>query len=145
MAPGSKFKSTGLILMCEWKECCFVGKCMGEFCNHTMEHLKEHLQHPLGTAGHSCLTFHTDPLAVWETIPCLEGNSDSSLPGEDEKLSLWVLEMGSKSASDLHKHVETHSDSGAHSCDVEGCGFISWTSRTSRQHCKREHVNNSEI
>uniref|UniRef100_A0A8C6NBM5 Uncharacterized protein n=1 Tax=Melopsittacus undulatus TaxID=13146 RepID=A0A8C6NBM5_MELUD len=50
MAPGSKFKSTELILPCEWKECCFVGKCMEEFCNHIAEHLDEYLQHPLETA-----------------------------------------------------------------------------------------------
>lgn len=50
---------------------------------------------------------------------------------------LFHLVFSFKSASDLHKHVETLSDSGAYSCDGEGCGFISWTSR---QHCKRVHV-----
>uniref|UniRef100_A0A8B9FN89 C2H2-type domain-containing protein n=1 Tax=Amazona collaria TaxID=241587 RepID=A0A8B9FN89_9PSIT len=50
MAPGSKLKNTELILPCEWKECCFVGKCMEGFCNHTAEHLDEYLQHPLETA-----------------------------------------------------------------------------------------------
>ncbi|XP_074716868.1 histone H4 transcription factor-like [Strix uralensis] len=50
MAPGSKFKNAELILPCEWKECCFVGKCMEEFCNHIAEHLEEYLQHPLETA-----------------------------------------------------------------------------------------------
>ncbi|XP_074940234.1 histone H4 transcription factor-like [Phalacrocorax aristotelis] len=51
MAPGSKFKNAELILPCEWKECCFIGKCMEEFCNHIAEHLEEYLQHPLETAG----------------------------------------------------------------------------------------------
>uniref|UniRef100_A0A8B9MY02 C2H2-type domain-containing protein n=1 Tax=Accipiter nisus TaxID=211598 RepID=A0A8B9MY02_9AVES len=41
MAPGGKFKNAELILPCEWKECCFVGKCMEEFCNHIAEHLEE--------------------------------------------------------------------------------------------------------
>ncbi|NWX42469.1 HINFP factor, partial [Steatornis caripensis] len=41
-----------------------------------------------------------------------------------------------KSACDLHKHVETHNDSDAYSCDVEGCGFTSWTLRTLRQQYK---------
>ncbi|XP_061309513.1 histone H4 transcription factor-like [Pezoporus flaviventris] len=49
MAPGSKFKNAELILPCEWKECCFVGKCMEEFCNHIAEHLDEYLQHPQET------------------------------------------------------------------------------------------------
>lgn len=53
---------------------------------------------------------------------------------------LFYLAFSFKSASDLHKHVETHGDSGAYSCDAEGCGFISCTSRTWRQHCKRVHV-----
>ncbi|XP_014793750.1 PREDICTED: histone H4 transcription factor-like [Calidris pugnax] len=32
-----------------------------------------------------------------------------------------------KNTYDLHKHVETHNDSDAYSCDVEGCGFTSRT------------------
>ncbi|XP_065433744.1 histone H4 transcription factor-like isoform X1 [Chrysemys picta bellii] len=47
MAPGNKFKSSELILLCEWEECLFVGKCMEEFCDHIAEHLKEYQQHPL--------------------------------------------------------------------------------------------------
>uniref|UniRef100_A0A8C3T9V2 C2H2-type domain-containing protein n=1 Tax=Chelydra serpentina TaxID=8475 RepID=A0A8C3T9V2_CHESE len=47
MAPGNKFKNSELILLCEWKECLFVGKCMEEFCDHIAEHLKEYRQHPL--------------------------------------------------------------------------------------------------
>ncbi|XP_009702610.1 PREDICTED: histone H4 transcription factor-like, partial [Cariama cristata] len=47
-----------------------------------------------------------------------------------------------KNVYDLRKHVETHNDSDAYSCDVEGCGFISRTSRTLRQHHKRAHVSN---
>ncbi|NXL50353.1 HINFP factor, partial [Podilymbus podiceps] len=42
-----------------------------------------------------------------------------------------------KNAYDLHKHVETHNDSDAYSCDVAGCGFTSRTLRTLRQHYKR--------
>ncbi|NXR08500.1 HINFP factor, partial [Semnornis frantzii] len=42
-----------------------------------------------------------------------------------------------KNLMDLHKHVETHNDSDAYSCDVEGCGFTSWASLTLRQHYKR--------
>ncbi|NWW95011.1 HINFP factor, partial [Rhynochetos jubatus] len=41
---------------------------------------------------------------------------------------------GFKNTYDLHKRVETHNDSDAYSCDVEGCGFTSRTSRTLRQH-----------
>lgn len=41
---------------------------------------------------------------------------------------------------DLHKHVETHNDSDAYSCDVEGCGFISRTLQTLKQHYRRVHV-----
>ncbi|XP_026506969.1 histone H4 transcription factor-like isoform X2 [Terrapene carolina triunguis] len=47
MAPGNKFKNSELILLCEWEECLFVGKCMEEFCDHIAEHLKEYRQHPL--------------------------------------------------------------------------------------------------
>uniref|UniRef100_A0A8C0IVN7 C2H2-type domain-containing protein n=1 Tax=Chelonoidis abingdonii TaxID=106734 RepID=A0A8C0IVN7_CHEAB len=47
MAPGNKFKNSELILLCEWEECLFVGKCMEEFCDHVAEHLKEYRQHPL--------------------------------------------------------------------------------------------------
>ncbi|NXA51201.1 HINFP factor, partial [Nothocercus julius] len=44
---------------------------------------------------------------------------------------------GFKNAYDLHKHVETHNDSDAYSCDVEGCGFTSRTLQTLRWHYKR--------
>ncbi|XP_074428660.1 histone H4 transcription factor-like [Larus michahellis] len=47
-----------------------------------------------------------------------------------------------KNTYDLHKHVETHNDSDAYSCDVEGCGFTSRTLQTLRQHYKRVHVSN---
>nr|XP_013036863.2 histone H4 transcription factor-like isoform X2 [Anser cygnoides] len=47
-----------------------------------------------------------------------------------------------KNAYDLHKHVETHNDSDAYSCDVEGCGFTSRTLQTLKQHYKRAHVSN---
>lgn len=53
---------------------------------------------------------------------------------------LFYLAFSFKSASDLHKHVETQGDSGAYSRDAEGCGFISCTSQTWKQHCKRVHV-----
>uniref|UniRef100_A0A8D0ESD8 C2H2-type domain-containing protein n=1 Tax=Strix occidentalis caurina TaxID=311401 RepID=A0A8D0ESD8_STROC len=59
MAPGSKFNNAELILPCEWKECCFVGKCMEEFCNHIAEHLEEYLQHPLETAEEPLLRLLT--------------------------------------------------------------------------------------
>ncbi|KAM9245474.1 LOW QUALITY PROTEIN: histone H4 transcription factor-like [Leptosomus discolor] len=51
-----------------------------------------------------------------------------------------LVDSGFKNAYDLHKHVETHNDSDAYSCDVEGCGFTSWTLQTLRQHYKRVHV-----
>uniref|UniRef100_U3I079 C2H2-type domain-containing protein n=1 Tax=Anas platyrhynchos platyrhynchos TaxID=8840 RepID=U3I079_ANAPP len=44
-----------------------------------------------------------------------------------------------KNTYDLHKHVETHNDSDAYSCDVEGCGFTSRTSQTLKQHYKRSN------
>ncbi|NXA35786.1 HINFP factor, partial [Eudromia elegans] len=44
---------------------------------------------------------------------------------------------GFKNAYDLHKHVETHNDSDAYSCDVEGCGFTSRTLQTLKWHYKR--------
>lgn len=53
---------------------------------------------------------------------------------------LFYLVFSFKNTYDLHKHVETHNDSDAYSCDVEGCGFTSWTLRTLRQHYKRAHV-----
>lgn len=53
---------------------------------------------------------------------------------------LFYLVFSFKNAYDLHKHVETHSDSDAYSCDVEGCGFTSQTSQTLRRHYKRAHV-----
>lgn len=53
---------------------------------------------------------------------------------------LFYLVLSFKNAYDLHKRVETHSDSDAYSCDVEGCGFTSWTLQTRRRHDKRAHV-----
>uniref|UniRef100_A0A8C8STS5 C2H2-type domain-containing protein n=1 Tax=Pelusios castaneus TaxID=367368 RepID=A0A8C8STS5_9SAUR len=51
MLPGNRFKNSELILLCEWEECFFVGKCMEEFFDHIAEHLKEYLQHPLERTG----------------------------------------------------------------------------------------------
>ncbi|XP_068815820.1 histone H4 transcription factor-like [Struthio camelus] len=51
-----------------------------------------------------------------------------------------LCDSGFKNAYDLHKHVETHNDSDAHSCDVEGCGFTSRTLQALRQHYKRAHA-----
>nr|XP_021138242.1 histone H4 transcription factor-like isoform X2 [Columba livia]XP_021138243.1 histone H4 transcription factor-like isoform X2 [Columba livia]XP_021138244.1 histone H4 transcription factor-like isoform X2 [Columba livia]XP_021138245.1 histone H4 transcription factor-like isoform X2 [Columba livia]XP_021138246.1 histone H4 transcription factor-like isoform X2 [Columba livia] len=51
---------------------------------------------------------------------------------------LW--DSSFKNAYDLHKHVETHNDSDAYSCDVEGCGFTSQTLQTLRRPYKRVHV-----
>lgn len=53
---------------------------------------------------------------------------------------LFYLVFSFKNAYDLHKHVETHNDSDAYSCDVEGCGFTSRTLQTLKQHYKRAHV-----
>lgn len=53
---------------------------------------------------------------------------------------LFYFVLSFKNACDLHKRVETHSDSDAYSCDVEGCGFTSWTLQTWRRHYKRAHV-----
>ncbi|OPJ66375.1 hypothetical protein AV530_016455 [Patagioenas fasciata monilis] len=64
--PGSKFKNTELILLCEWKECSFVGKCMEEFCNRIAEHLEEYLQHPLETAD--CLGVFKGKHKLWEHL-----------------------------------------------------------------------------
>ncbi|XP_067401311.1 histone H4 transcription factor-like [Emydura macquarii macquarii] len=52
-----------------------------------------------------------------------------------------LCESSFKNAYDLHKHVETHNDSNAYSCDVEGCVFTSRTSQIMRQHYKRAHMN----
>ncbi|NXW42281.1 HINFP factor, partial [Nyctiprogne leucopyga] len=49
-----------------------------------------------------------------------------------------LCDRGFKNAYDLHKHVETHNDSDAYSCDVEGCGLTSRTLRTLRQHYKKD-------
>ncbi|NXX13069.1 HINFP factor, partial [Podargus strigoides] len=51
--------------------------------------------------------------------------------------SCHLCERSFKNANDLHKHVKTHNDSDAYSCDVEGCGFTSRTLQTLRQHYKR--------
>lgn len=53
---------------------------------------------------------------------------------------LFHLVFSFKNAYDLHKHVETHNDSDAYSCDVEGCGFTSQTLQTLRRPYKRVHV-----
>ncbi|OPJ66376.1 hypothetical protein AV530_016456 [Patagioenas fasciata monilis] len=50
-----------------------------------------------------------------------------------------------ENAYDLHKHVETHNDSDAYSCDVEGCGFTSQTSQTLGRPYKRVHVSNGVL
>ncbi|XP_074851924.1 histone H4 transcription factor-like [Carettochelys insculpta] len=55
MTPGNKFKNSELILLCEWKECLFVGKHMEEFCDHVAEHMKVYEQHPVeGTEKYQC-------------------------------------------------------------------------------------------
>nr|XP_025044188.1 histone H4 transcription factor-like isoform X1 [Pelodiscus sinensis] len=55
MTTGNKFKNSELILLCEWEECLFVGKCMEEFCDHIAEHLKAYEQHPLArTEQYQC-------------------------------------------------------------------------------------------
>lgn len=46
----------------------------------------------------------------------------------------------SKNAYDLQKHVETHHESDAYSCDMEGCIFTARTLQTLRHHYKRAHV-----
>ncbi|XP_029876440.1 histone H4 transcription factor-like isoform X2 [Aquila chrysaetos chrysaetos] len=278
MASGGKFKNAELILPCEWKECCFVGKCMEEFCNHIAEHLEEYLHHPLETAEqyrcwwrscefgakdprelithvnfhgyHTKLKFIGSQLqALHRDLPVCLQNSRSwhQLPKTSEEFvchwencnvtfnnPVWfyqhvaihayateeetitdqkkavychwkeqifvcqncqkhfanerllrdhmrghvnrvtcalcdmvctsvsslkahirfrhcderpfhchLCDSGFKNAYDLHKHVETHNDSDAYSCDVEGCGFTSWTLQNLRQHYKRVHVSKS--
>ncbi|XP_074890807.1 histone H4 transcription factor-like [Buteo buteo] len=303
MAPGGKFKNVELILPCEWKECCFVGKCMEEFCNHIAEHLEEYLHHPLETAEqyrcwwrscefgvkdprglithvnfhgyHTKLKFigsqlqalhHHLPVCLqnsrsWHQLPktsqefvCHWENCNVTFNNPvwfyqhvaihacateeetvtDQKKAVYchwkdclgifkgkhklldhlrthtqekvvacptcggmfsnntkffdhakrqvsedinhvtcalcdmvctsvsslkahirfrhcdecpfhchLCDSGFKNAYDLHKHVETHNDSDAYSCDVEGCGFTSWTLRNLRRHYKRVHVSKS--
>ncbi|CAM9632466.1 unnamed protein product [Bubo scandiacus] len=193
MAPGSTFKNAELILPCEWKECCFVGKCMEEFCNHIAEHLEEYLQHPLETAD--CFSIFKGKHKLWDHLrthtqervvacPACGGmfsnntkffdhakrqvsedinrvacvlcdmvcTSVSSLNShirfrhcDERPFHCHLCDKGFKNAYDLHKHVETHNDSDAYSCDVEGCGFTSRTLQTLRQHYKRAHVSNGTL
>ncbi|XP_035171740.1 histone H4 transcription factor-like isoform X3 [Oxyura jamaicensis] len=280
MAPGSRFKNSEMILPCEWEECFFVGKCMEEFCDHVAGHLKEYLQHPLGTAEqyrcwwrncefgakdprelithanfhsyHTKLKFvgsqlralHCDLPAClltsrswhqlpqtseefvcnWEncnvtfnnpewfyqhvahhayateeetvtdqkkTVYChwkgqifvcqnchkhfanerllrdhMRGHvnrvtcplcdvvctSVSSLKAhtryrhcDERPFHCHLCDSSFKNAYDLHKHVETHNDSDAYSCDVEGCGFTSRTLQSLKQHYKRAHVSNGVL
>ncbi|KYO22867.1 hypothetical protein Y1Q_0003332 [Alligator mississippiensis] len=53
-------------------------------------------------------------------------------------------ESSSKNAYDLQKHVETHHESDAYSCDMEGCIFTARTLQTLRHHYKRAHVNGTQ-
>ncbi|XP_019384520.1 PREDICTED: histone H4 transcription factor-like isoform X1 [Crocodylus porosus] len=53
-------------------------------------------------------------------------------------------ESSFKNAYDLQKHVETHNDSDAYSCDIEGCIFTARTLQTLRHHYKRAHVNGTQ-
>ncbi|XP_044860087.1 histone H4 transcription factor-like isoform X2 [Mauremys mutica] len=281
MAPGNKFKNSELILLCEWEECLFVGKCMEEFCDHVAEHLKEYRQHPLErTEQYHCwwrnceflatgprelvthVNFHSYHTKLkflgsqlrashqdwpacsqnshnqnqiprisemyvcqWENCDVTYNNPEwfyrhvamHAYSTEKENISNnkkviccchWKEQVfvcqncdkhfanerllrdhmrghvthvtcpfcdmvctsisslkahirfrhcderpfhcdlcGSsfKNAYDLHKHVETHNDSNAYSCDVEGCVFTSRTSQILRQHYKRAHVNNGNL
>ncbi|NXI89649.1 HINFP factor, partial [Psophia crepitans] len=87
------------------------------------------------------------PLLVYH-VPCtfcdMVCRSVSSLKAhirfrhcDERPFHCHLCDSSFKNAYDLHKHVETHNDSDAYSCDVEGCGFTSWTLRTLRQHYKR--------
>ncbi|KAM7180635.1 histone H4 transcription factor-like isoform 3-T4 [Macrochelys suwanniensis] len=255
MAPGNKFKNSELILLCEWKECLFVGKCMEEFCDHIAEHLKEYRQHPLERTDqyqcwwrnceflatgprelvthvnfhsyHTKLKFlgsrlrasHQDWPACsqnshnqnqiprisemyvchWENCDLTYNNPEwfyrhvamhaysterENIPSNKKAVCCchWkvthvtcpfcdmvctsvsslkahirfrhcderhfhcdLCESSFKNAYDLHKHVETHNDSNAYSCDVEGCVFTSRTSQILRQHYKRAHMNNGNL
>ncbi|XP_065433765.1 histone H4 transcription factor-like isoform X2 [Chrysemys picta bellii] len=281
MAPGNKFKSSELILLCEWEECLFVGKCMEEFCDHIAEHLKEYQQHPLErTEQYHCwwrnceflatgprelvthVNFHSYHTKLkflgsqlrashqdwpacsqnsynqnqiprisemyvcqWENCDVTYNNPEwfyrhvamHAYSTEKENISsnkkaicccLWkeqvfvcqncdkhfanerllrdhmrghvthvtcpfcdmvctsvsslkahirfrhcderpfhcdLCESSFKNAYDLHKHVETHNDSNAYSCDVEGCVFTSRTLQILRQHYKRAHMNNGNL
>ncbi|XP_039352969.1 histone H4 transcription factor-like isoform X2 [Mauremys reevesii] len=281
MAPGNKFKNSELILLCEWEECLFVGKCMEEFCDHVAEHLKEYRQHPLErTEQYHCwwrnceflatgprelvthVNFHSYHTKLkflgsqlrashqdwpacsqnshnqnqiprisemyvcqWENCDVTYNNPEwfyrhvamHAYSTEKENISNnkkaiccchWkeqvfvcqncdkhfanerllrdhmrghvthvtcpfcdlvctsvsslkahirfrhcderpfhcdLCESSFKNAYDLHKHVETHNDSNAYSCDVEGCVFTSRTSQILRQHYKRAHMNNGNL
>ncbi|XP_073216215.1 histone H4 transcription factor-like isoform X3 [Lepidochelys kempii] len=276
MAPGNKFKYSELILLCEWEECLFVGKCMEEFCDHIAEHLKDYRQHPLErTEQYQCwwrnceflatgprelvthVNFHSYHTKLkflgsqlsashqdwpacsqnshtqnqiprisemyvchWENCDVTYNNPEwfyrhvamHAYSTERENISSnkkavccchWkeqvfvcqncdkhfanerllrdhmrvhvthvtcpfcdmvctsvsslkahirfrhcderpfhcdLCESSFKNAYDLHKHVETHNDSNAYSCDVEGCVFTSRTSQILRQHYKRAHM-----
>ncbi|XP_020831930.1 histone H4 transcription factor-like [Phascolarctos cinereus] len=50
-----------------------------------------------------------------------------------------------KNTYDLRKHIETHNDSSAYCCDVNGCDFTARTLQTFRQHYKRVHESNGTI
>ncbi|NXF89159.1 HINFP factor, partial [Eubucco bourcierii] len=58
--------------------------------------------------------------------------------GDEHPVHCHPCDSTLENLMDLHKHVETHNDSDAYSCDVEGCGFTSWALLTLRQHYKRE-------
>ncbi|NWQ78769.1 HINFP factor, partial [Columbina picui] len=61
----------------------------------------------------------------------------SSQHCDERPFHCHLCDSSFKNAYDLHKHVETHNDSDAYSCHVEGCGFTSQTLQNLRRHYKR--------
>eukprot|EP00075_Anas_platyrhynchos_P008686 XP_021132302.2 histone H4 transcription factor-like isoform X5 [Anas platyrhynchos] len=119
---------------CHWKEQIFVCQnCHKHFASERL--LRDHMRVHVNRV--------TCPLcdAVCTSVSSLKAHTRYR-HCDERPFRCHLCDSSFKNTYDLHKHVETHNDSDAYSCDVEGCGFTSRTSQTLKQHYKRAHVSN---
>ncbi|XP_040980915.1 histone H4 transcription factor-like isoform X3 [Aquila chrysaetos chrysaetos] len=145
---------------CHWKDCLGIFKGKHKLSDHLRTHTQERVVACPTCGGmfsnntkffdHAKRQISEDINRVTCALCDMVCTSVSSLKAhirfrhcDERPFHCHLCDSGFKNAYDLHKHVETHNDSDAYSCDVEGCGFTSWTLQNLRQHYKRVHVSKS--
>nr|XP_020831936.1 histone H4 transcription factor-like isoform X3 [Phascolarctos cinereus] len=124
-------------IFCRWKEQIFICQyCSKHFASERLlrDHVRIHVRHlncpfcDMVCTNFSSLKTHIR-FRHCDERPFLCDFCDSSF----------------KNTYDLRKHIETHNDSSAYCCDVNGCDFTARTLQTFRQHYKRVHESNGTI